>query len=124
MVNAVLQMLDGYQGESLIIAATNHETMLDSAIWRRFEEVFLFPMPTGKQLVELLTIKLRGVRRDFEVNDPEVLGLFQDMSFADIERTLRRGIKEMILKGQEFLQLRHLKKAQAREVARKQLLTR
>lgn len=124
VVNAVLQMLDGYQGESLIIAATNHETMLDSAIWRRFEEVFLFPMPTGKQLVELLTIKLRGVRRDFEVNDPEVLGLFQDMSFADIERTLRRGIKEMILKGQEFLQLRHLKKAQAREVARKQLLTR
>ncbi len=122
VVNAVLQMLDAYQGKSLIIAATNHEGMLDSAIWRRFEEVLIFGLPTREQLAKLLSIKLRGVRRDFELDDERVLALFPDMSYADVERVLRHAIKDMILKGQEFLQLRHLEKARQRELNRKQQL--
>jgi SpoVK/Ycf46/Vps4 family AAA+-type ATPase len=119
VVNAVLQMLDAYQGKSLIIAATNHESMLDSAIWRRFEDVLVFNVPTREELVRLLTIKLRGVRREFEIDSSDVLSLFQDVSHADVERVLRRAIKEMILKGQEFLSLRHLNRAQEKELSRK-----
>ena len=123
VVNAVLQMLDAYQGKSLIIAATNHEGMLDSAIWRRFEEVLIFGLPTQAQLAQLLTIKLRGVRRDFELEDKRVLPYFAEMSHADVERVLRHAIKDMILKGQEFLQLRHIEKAQQRELNRKRQLS-
>lgn len=122
VVNSVLQMLDAYQGKSLIIAATNHEVMLDTAIWRRFEEVLTFPPPTHDQLTQLLKIKLRGVRREFEINDDQVLSLFTGLAHADVERILRRAIKEMLLKGQEFLQIRHLKKAQSREQDRRQKL--
>ncbi|MGB4855395.1 MAG: ATP-binding protein, partial [Candidatus Dechloromonas phosphoritropha] len=118
VVNAALQMLDAYQGKSLIIAATNHEGMLDSAIWRRFEEVLVFGLPTREQLGQLLKIKLRGVRRDFELDDDRVLSYFSEMSHADVERVLRHAIKDMILKGQEFLQLRHIEKAQQRELNR------
>lgn len=117
VVNAVLQMLDAYQGKSLIIAATNHERMLDSAIWRRFEEVLVFNLPTKEELLQLLQIKLRGVRRDFEVADEQVISLFAKMTHAEVERILRRAIKEMILKGQEFLQVRLIKKAIQREQA-------
>jgi len=123
VVNAVLQMLDAYQGRSLIIAATNHEGMLDSAIWRRFEEVLLFDMPTRDQLALLLKIKMRGVRRDFELDDKRIISLFLEMSHADVERVLRHAIKEMVLKGQEFLQLRHLEKAQKRELNRNRQLS-
>lgn len=122
VVNAVLQMLDAYQGKSLIIAATNHEGMLDSAIWRRFEEVLVFGPPTREQLAHFLKIKLRGVRRDFELDDEQILSLFPDMTYADAERVVRHAIKEMILKGQEFLQFRHLEKAQQREIGRKRQL--
>jgi SpoVK/Ycf46/Vps4 family AAA+-type ATPase len=118
VVNAVLQMLDAYQGKSLIIAATNHEGILDSAIWRRFEEVVVFPPPSEKETVELLGMKSRGVRRDFEITDKKVLTLFRGRSHADIERILRRAIKEMILKGQEFLSVGHLKRAHEREIPR------
>lgn len=118
VVNAVLQMLDAYQGKSLIIAATNHEKMLDTAIWRRFEEVLLFEFPSEEQLLQLLQLKLRGVRRDFELEDQQVISLFMQSAHADIERILRRGIKEMVMKGQEFLQVRHLKRARQAEMSR------
>lgn len=123
VVNAVLQMLDAYQGKSLIIAATNHQGMLDSAVWRRFEEALVFGLPTREQLAQLLKVKLRGVRRDFELDDERVLSHFSEMSHADVERVLRHAIKEMILKGQEFLQLRHIEKAQQRELNRKRQLS-
>jgi hypothetical protein len=37
------------------------------------------------------------------------------MTHADVERVLRRGIKDMVLAGQEFLTVRHIEMAAARE---------
>jgi len=45
IVNAFLQMLDDYEGKSLLIGATNHERVLDTAVWRRFDEVLVFEKP-------------------------------------------------------------------------------
>jgi AAA+ superfamily predicted ATPase len=115
VVNAVLQMMDAYVGHSVLIAATNHEGMLDVAIWRRFEEVLLFEPPNREQLHHLLALKLRGVRRDFEAEDAKVTALFKGMTHADVERVLRRAIKDMVLLGNEFLTVRHLETAARRE---------
>jgi SpoVK/Ycf46/Vps4 family AAA+-type ATPase len=119
VVNAVLQMMDAYQGRSLLIAATNHQGILDTAVWRRFEEVLLFEQPNLEQLRRLLQIKLRGVRRDFELDGPKIVGLFKGMSHADAERVLRRAIKDMVLNGQEFLTSRHVESAVQREDVRR-----
>lgn len=116
VVNAVLQMMDAYVGRSVLIAATNHEAILDLAIWRRFEEVLIFEPPTIEQLRRLLALKLRGVRREFEID--EVTALFKGMTHADVERVLRRAIKDMILTGEEFLAARHLERAARREKPR------
>jgi SpoVK/Ycf46/Vps4 family AAA+-type ATPase len=118
VVNAVLQMFDAYDGKSTIIAATNHEGMLDSAVWRRFEEVLSFPLPDRTNVISLLSIKLRGVRRDFESDDRQMLTLFEGMTHADIERVLKRAIKAMVLRNEEFLQIRHLIQAAAAESQR------
>ncbi|TAK49436.1 MAG: ATP-binding protein [Betaproteobacteria bacterium] len=115
VVNAVLQMMDAYLGRSVLIAATNHETMLDLAVWRRFEEVLLFEPPNLEQLRRLLALKLRGVRREFEVEDETVTALFKGMTHADVERVLRRAIKDMVLAGKEFLTLGHIETAARRE---------
>ncbi|MBI4517852.1 MAG: ATP-binding protein [Deltaproteobacteria bacterium] len=115
VVNAVLQMMDAYTGRSVLIAATNHERMLDVAVWRRFEEVLLFEPPNLEQLRRLLALKLRGVRREFEVEDAAATALFTGMAHADVERVLRRAIKDMVLAGHEFLTLRHLETAACRE---------
>ena len=124
VVNAVLQMLDAYDGHSLIIAATNHERLLDSAIWRRFEEVLFLEPPTSAQLCRLLTIKLRGVRYDLDIEDLAHRDWFKDATHADVERIVRRAIKEMVMQGGEpILRIGYLESAYRRERARTQRAT-
>jgi SpoVK/Ycf46/Vps4 family AAA+-type ATPase len=116
VVNAVLQMMDAYRGKSLIIAATNHEQILDSAVWRRFDDTFEFPLPMPEFLPKILQLKLRGVRRQFELEAQEVVELFNGLSPADIERIVRRATKRMILRNQEFLGVNDLLHAKEREL--------
>ena len=124
VVNAVLQMLDAYDGRSLIIAATNHERLLDSAIWRRFEEVLFLKPPTSAQVCRLLTIKLRGVRFDLDIQDLAHRDWFKDSTHADVERIVRRAIKEMVMEGgKPTLRIGHVESAYRRERARTQRAT-
>jgi SpoVK/Ycf46/Vps4 family AAA+-type ATPase len=118
-VNAVLQMMDGYRGESILIATTNYETLLDKAVWRRFDEIVRLEMPNLEQIKRLLALKLSGIRRNFEPDDGQIASLFKGMSHADIERVLRRAVKEMILSGREFLEKSHIDTALAREYRHK-----
>jgi SpoVK/Ycf46/Vps4 family AAA+-type ATPase len=124
VVNAFLQMLDSYEGKSLLIAATNHDQILDSAVWRRFDEVLVFDMPNIEQLRRLLSVKLRGIRREFEIEEAEFVSQLKGMSHADVERVLRRGIKDMIFSGKEFLSERNVQSAIRREDARRARLQR
>ena len=114
-VNAVLQMMDGYRGASVLIATTNYESILDRAVWRRFDEVLRFNKPDERQIPRLLALKLSGVRQNFDSEDGEVIALFADLSHADIERVLRRAVKDMVLEGSGFLERRHIEAARARE---------
>lgn len=118
-VNAVLQMLDGYRGSSILIATTNYESLLDHAVWRRFDEVMKFEMPNLEQIKHLLALKLSGIRRNFDTDDEQIASAFNGLSHADIERVLRRAVKEMILSGREFLEKSHIDDALAREYRHK-----
>jgi SpoVK/Ycf46/Vps4 family AAA+-type ATPase len=64
VVASLLQFIDGYRGNSLIIAATNHEEILDSALWRRFDTVAEMPLPTAEQIKgiinRLLPVRLKA----------------------------------------------------------------
>lgn len=61
VVTAFLQMTDRYRGPSLLLAATNHPSLLDEALWRRFDEVLTFGLPTVHQLRQVLRLRLRSV---------------------------------------------------------------
>ncbi|OJH35115.1 AAA family ATPase [Cystobacter ferrugineus] len=103
VVNSFLLMLDGYRGRSLLVAATNHEYMLDKALWRRFDDVLLFEKPNTEQVKALLATKLRGVRHELSLTGREFLQRFRGLSHADIERVVIRAIKLMVLKGREIV---------------------
>lgn len=45
VVNTLLQCMDAREGRGFTIAATNHEHLLDSAVWRRFDARIEVPRP-------------------------------------------------------------------------------
>ena len=120
VVNSILQILDDYCGPSVIIASTNHEGMLDTAVWRRFHEVLYLRPPTLPQLCRLLKLKLRGVRHEFDINEVARKEWFKNTTHADVERIVQRAVKTMVLEGgSQLLKMQHLEAAQRRESARK-----
>jgi len=124
VVSAFLQMMDNYRGSSILVAASNHEGMLDRALWRRFDEVLVFEKPDRDQVRMLLEVKLRGVRRDFEADDSTMLAGFAGLAHADIERVLIRAIKCMVISGREFLTADLIREALSREENRRALADR
>ena len=53
LVTVLLQELDAWPASGLLLAATNHEDLLDPAVWRRFERRVIFPLPSPEQHAEL-----------------------------------------------------------------------
>ncbi len=54
VVNVLLQAVDQWSGPSLLVAATNHQSLLDEAITRRFEASIEFPPATKQQIARVL----------------------------------------------------------------------
>lgn len=96
VVNAFLQMLDSFRGPAITIAATNHEKLLDSALWRRFDEVVMFQPPNESEIAELLERYLRQIGTegvDLRVSASTLLG----SSHADVKRVAEDAIKFCLL---------------------------
>jgi MoxR-like ATPase len=49
VVNSFLQNLDTLGRQSIVIAATNHENLLDAAVWRRFTYRLALTLPSSQQ---------------------------------------------------------------------------
>lgn len=96
VVNSFLQLLDSYEGNSIIIAATNHQTLLDNALWRRFDEVIAFEKPNLEAIRALLRLKLRN----FPQKNTDLDGIAKKtkgMSHSDVEWICHDAIKSAIL---------------------------
>ncbi|MDT3401241.1 ATP-binding protein [Mucilaginibacter terrae] len=55
VVNTLLQSLDSRHERGFTIGVTNHETLLDPAIWRRFDIQMQVPKPSTDVLLHLIT---------------------------------------------------------------------
>lgn len=102
VVNTFLQLLDGFESDSIFIAATNHEHILDSALWRRFDDILYFDRPTAEQIEKLLHLKLRGFRHR-TLDTKKYISRMLGWSYADVERVCTDAIKLAVLSGQDEL---------------------
>ncbi len=96
VVNNFLQMIDNHSSESIIICATNHQHLLDPALWRRFDDIILFDIPNKENRIKLIKRNLRSVRTtsmDYHLLADNMKG----MSPADIEMVCLNAIKRNIL---------------------------
>ncbi len=96
VVNSLLQLMDAFKGESLLIAATNHENLLDSAIWRRFQAIIRFSLPTEQERVLLLQ-KFMGSFDTSEVNFEQVARNTKGATGSDLEQMALQTARTALL---------------------------
>ena len=58
VLNSFLQMIEHDQSNSLIVAATNHPEILDYALFRRFDDVVEYKLPTLDQIAGFIRTRL------------------------------------------------------------------
>jgi len=97
VINSFLQLLDGFRGESLIIAATNHEHLLDVALWRRFDEILRLDRPSIHDIPLLLTKKLGGIPHP-KIKPDKIAPRLEGLSHAEIERICYDAIRLCVLR--------------------------
>ncbi|CAN5805030.1 hypothetical protein BH24ACT5_BH24ACT5_30460 [soil metagenome] len=68
--------------------------LLDSAVWRRFDEVVELPPPDDKARAEILKIKLRSVRTDIDLVAAAVR--MDGFSAAEVEVVALDAIRMMV----------------------------
>lgn len=98
-VTSLLVMLEEQRNhsQSIIIAATNHEGVIDQAMWRRFDEVVQFKMPSdmeGAILLGRIAERYGHPITDLDVKTRRTLyRSIKGLSFADIERVTLSAVK-------------------------------
>lgn len=102
IVNSLLQAMDFFTSkDSIIIAASNHQYLLDPAMWRRFDDIVHFPSPGQKERERYIQSLLNGVGFDGSITN--LAKSMTTASYADIQRIVVEGVKTMILEGRHKL---------------------
>ncbi|UDJ84389.1 ATP-binding protein [Kosakonia oryzae] len=108
VVNTLLQCIDNRLNKGFTIAITNHEKLLDSAIWRRFDTKIHIPKPTSdvrKKLIESFSATM--------INETEIAlltWLTVGYTGSDIESLCNFIKRQNVLMGKKINIIENLKR--------------
>jgi SpoVK/Ycf46/Vps4 family AAA+-type ATPase len=111
VVNNFMLMLENYEGDSLIIAATNHPHILDIGVWRRFDEIVYFDLPDKKRRKKLFEKYLKVLKKDKKFDITKLAEQSMGFSGADIEQACIDALKMAILNDRAVVSFDDVKKA-------------
>jgi AAA+ superfamily predicted ATPase len=96
ILNSFLQILEQDNSESIIIAATNNQRVLDKALFRRFDDVLHYSMPSHEDVHRLFHVKFDTFYPSFSLSE-KLLEKAVSLSHAEISRVCDDAIKNAIL---------------------------
>ncbi len=97
VLNSFLQMIEQDHSHSLVMAATNHPDILDSALFRRFDDVLHYDLPDKLQIAELLKTRLVGTalkKTRWLTLATSAVGL----NYAEITRATNEVLKDVLIR--------------------------
>lgn len=103
VLNSFLMLLEAYRGTSLVIAATNHGHALDQALFRRFDDLLSFVLPTKELLTETIRRRLALCPVKANVALTKVAKAAEGLSYAEVVRACDEAIKFLLLEGRSDL---------------------
>jgi SpoVK/Ycf46/Vps4 family AAA+-type ATPase len=97
ILNSFLMLIENSSSESLIIAATNHRSILDRALFRRFDMVLDYALPDPKQGGAVMRGRLGSLARG--IRWQSLASEMKGLSHADLVRAAEAAAKSVILAG-------------------------
>jgi SpoVK/Ycf46/Vps4 family AAA+-type ATPase len=110
VLNALLQFIELDSSDSMIIGATNKPSLLDHALFRRFDDILSFELPheaARQRLIENVLGTFKGSRLAWT----SILKDSEGLSHADIDHACLDAIKVAILIDQKNVETETLTKA-------------
>lgn len=99
IVNSFLVFLEQVSAESIVVAATNHRSILDHALFRRFDMVIKYALPDPEHAVEVMKARLGPLGRG--IRWPQVRSHVAELSHAELVKAAEAAAKQVILRGGE-----------------------
>jgi SpoVK/Ycf46/Vps4 family AAA+-type ATPase len=96
ILNSFLQFLEQDHGAALIIATTNHEELLDKALFRRFDAILKYHLPTKELIVTALKSRLSHFETA-KVDWQSVANKGTGLSQAEVIRSAEDAARSAIL---------------------------
>lgn len=99
ILNSFLVFLEQASAESIVIAATNHRAILDHALFRRFDMVITYGLPSSAEAARVMKARLGPLARQVRWRDieEEATGL----SHADLVKASEAAAKQALMRGDE-----------------------
>lgn len=101
VVATVLQLLEDVEGESVLIATSNHPSLIDYALWRRFDEVIGLDLLGEAGAKALIDLRTRSVRR--ALNLARWATQLKDLAPAEIEAITVAALRRTALRSAPHL---------------------
>ncbi|BAY59299.1 AAA ATPase central domain-containing protein (plasmid) [Leptolyngbya boryana NIES-2135] len=102
VLNSCLQFLENDQSPSLIIAATNHPELLDKALFRRFDDVIQYELPTPSVIQQLIQTRISNFKASWSDWQP-IVGGAEGLSQAEIIRAIEDTVKATVLEEKKVI---------------------
>lgn len=98
ILNSFLQFIEQDESESIIVAATNNQRLLDQALFRRFDDVLHYAMPSREDIRRLFESRIGVFDRGFLASE-QLIDKAISLSHAEIIRVCDDAIKISILEN-------------------------
>jgi SpoVK/Ycf46/Vps4 family AAA+-type ATPase len=97
-VNSLLKAIDEIslvKHGVLLIGATNHPQLLDSAAWRRFDDILDFPLPDKEMRQDILNIIVSEIEGQFDTE--EIAAITEGYSGSDLRLVMRESVLNALM---------------------------
>ncbi len=101
VLNSFLQFIEQDKSDSIIFGATNNIKIIDSALFRRFDDIIHYSIPNKEEIKELITLKLSEFLAKFSFN--KVINTAEGLSHSEITNACNDALKEVILTNKKVI---------------------
>lgn len=111
-VNTLLKSIDEInlvEDGVLLIAATNHPSLLDPAVWRRFDKIVEFPEPSEMVRRKIFELTLERIPGEYDID--ELVEITDGFTGAEIKLVIREAVLKALLKGRREITQEDLRNA-------------